>query len=252
MSNEDKKLEQEVEATEVEAAAADSAEPAKKKRKRRLSKQQRVAIICAVCVVVVIAGIGGWIWHEQPSFCNAFCHTPMDGYLTTFEEEPDTEGVDKWGNTVSNTSSMLATVHAQHADTNCISCHVPTISEQVSEGIKWLTGNYEVVQTKDEHFTPTEKQLSDLTAARGVASEEFCLNSSCHNMTREDLIEKTSDMARNPHVEEHGEVQCSECHKAHRASTNYCSKCHEDAEIPDGWVTYTEYEAASPVELSTD
>lgn len=235
---------------DVEAAAGEAeAEPAKP-AKRKMSKQKRTGIMVAVVAAVAIAAAGMWVWHEQPSFCNAFCHTPMDGYLTTFNEELGTEGVDKWGNKVSDTSSMLATVHASHEGTNCISCHVPTIGEQVSEGIKWLTGNYEVVQSKDLHFTPTEKSLSDLTAARGIDGEQFCLNSSCHNMTREELAEKTSSMTRNPHVEQHGEVQCSECHKAHRASTNYCSKCHADAEIPEGWVSYTEYEAAGPVEYS--
>ena len=65
-------------------------------------------------------------------------------------------------------------------------------------------------------------------------------------MTRDDLVDKTSCMKRNPHVQEHGEVACSECHKAHRASTVYCSKCHSDATIPDGWISYKEAEALEP------
>lgn len=127
---------------------------------------------------------------------------------------------------------------------------------EVTEGIGWLTGCYEVVQTTDERFVPEEKALSDLTAARGIASEAFCLNSGCHAnddgsaMTRDDLNEKTSYMKRNPHVEEHGEVDCNECHKAHRASTVYCSKCHSDVTIPDGWVSYKEAEALEPAAVS--
>ena len=146
---------------------------------------------------------------------------------------------------------MLAPVHAQEGIT-CVGCHVPQMSEQVTEGLGWLTGSYSVVQTVDERFVPEEKTLSDLTAARGIASEAFCLNSGCHvnddgsTMTRDDLVDKTSYMKRNPHVQEHGEVACSECHKAHRASTVYCSKCHSDATIPDGWISYKEAEALEP------
>ncbi len=55
---------------------------------------------------------------------------------------------------------MLAPVHAQEGIT-CVQCHVPQMSEQVTEGIGWLTGSYEVVQTTDERFVPEEKALSD-------------------------------------------------------------------------------------------
>ena len=35
----------------------------------------------------------------------------MDEYLETYEQEPGTTGVDKWGNEVSNTNAMLAVSH---------------------------------------------------------------------------------------------------------------------------------------------
>ena len=41
-----------------------------------------------VAVVVVVAAIGAFVWHEQPSFCNAICHTPMDGYLKPTRRRP--------------------------------------------------------------------------------------------------------------------------------------------------------------------
>ena len=56
--------------------------------------------VAVVAVVAAVAGGGFWVWHEQPSFCNAICHTPMDPYLAAFEQEPGVQGVDKWGNTV--------------------------------------------------------------------------------------------------------------------------------------------------------
>ena len=210
----------------ADAAGTAGATPSLKRGRRKVT-----AVVATVAVVLVAAGAGFMVWHDQPSFCNAICHTPMDGYLTTYESTPGEAATDKWGNQVADASSMLAPVHAQEGIT-CVGCHVPQMSEQVTEGLGWLTGSYSVVQTADERFVPEEKTLSDLTAARGIASEAFCLNSGCHVnddgsiMTRDDLVEKTSYMKRNPHVQEHGEVACSECHKAHRASTVYCSKCH--------------------------
>ena len=230
----------------ADAAGTAGATPSLKRGRRKVT-----AVVATVAVVLVAAGAGFMVWHDSPSFCNAICHTPMDGYLTTYESTPGEAATDKWGNQVADASSMLAPVHAQE-DITCVGCHVPQMSEQVTEGFGWLTGSYSVVQTVDERFVPEEKSLSDLTAARGIASEAFCLNSGCHvnddgsTMTRDDLVEKTSYMKRNPHVQEHGEVACSECHKAHRASTVYCSKCHSDATIPDGWISYKEAEALEP------
>jgi hypothetical protein len=230
--------------------ASEGKEVSPKRKNRRLP-----IIVGTVVVVLAIAGAGFWVWHEQPSFCGAICHTPMDSYLTTYNQEAGTEGVDKWGNTVENTDSMLAVVHKSQGLT-CLSCHTPVISEQITEGLGWISGNYSVVQTETQQFVPTERNLTQLTAASGVASEQFCLKSGCHTnsdgsvMTRDDLVEKTSDMKRNPHSQPHGEVACTECHKAHRASTVYCSKCHTDADIPDGWISYSESEKLQPTEVT--
>lgn len=213
--------------TEKDAKTEVAEKPAKKKGKKKWP-----IVVGVVAVVLIAAGAGFWVWHEQPSFCNAICHTPMDSYNATYDQELNTTGTDKWGNEVENTSAMLCVSH-KATDATCLSCHVPTLSEQISEGINWVTGNYV--------YPLEERSLDDLTEARGAAnSDEFCLNEDCHNLTRDDLIEKTSDMERNPHVAQHGEVSCSECHKAHRASVMYCSGCHSDAEIPDGWISVAE------------
>ena len=113
-----------------------------------------------------------------------------------------------------------------------MSCHVPTLSEQMSEGINWVTGNY---------VYPLEERDTDmLTEARGLDGDEFCLNESCHNLTRDDLVKATSGMEFNPHKAQHGAIECSECHKAHRASVMYCTQCHSEAEVPEGWLTVAE------------
>ena len=224
MSEEETKVETVAEETAVDETVA--AEPAKKKGKKKWP-----IVVGVVVVVLIAAGAGFWVWHEQPSFCNAICHTPMDPYNATYDQELNTTGVDKWGNEVENTRAMLSVTHKAMGDT-CMSCHVPTLSEQISEGINWVTGNYV--------YPLEEKSLKDLTEARGLDDDEFCLNEACHNITRDDLVEATSDMERNPHVAQHGEVACSECHKAHRASVDYCTQCHTESKLPAGWLTTAE------------
>lgn len=224
MSEEETKVEAATEAAAADGSTTEEAAPKKKGKKWPI-------VVGVVVVVLIAAGAGFWVWHEQPSFCNAICHTPMDPYLPTYEAEPGQAAVDKWGNEVENASGMLAAVHRTQGDT-CMSCHVPSIGEQVSEGINWVSGNY---------VNPLEERdLEQLVEARGVESDEFCLNESCHNLTREDLQKATADMEFNPHVAQHGEIECSECHKAHRASVMYCTQCHSEAEVPEGWLTVAE------------
>lgn len=152
-------------------------------------KKWTIGIGIAV-VVLVAAGAGFFAWHEQPSFCNAVCHSPMDPYNATYDQALGQVGVDKWGNTVEDTSSMLSVVHGRLVGKTCLDCHVPTIGEQLSEGGAWLTGNY---------YVPlAERTTADLTAARDIDADSFCLNKNCHNMTRDDLAQATSTWKVNP------------------------------------------------------
>jgi len=210
--------------------------PKKKKRKWPI-------ILGVFAVVFVAAGAGFWVWHEQPSFCGAICHQPMDPYLVTFEGESGKPGTDKWGNEVKDAHSMMVVSHKEH-EVECMGCHVPTLSEQLQEGQVWITGNYEVPLE--------ERKLKDLVEARGIKPDEFCLNDACHHVssvdgseikTRDDLKKATSKEERNPHQPQHGDVTCSDCHKAHRESVNYCSGCHNDSPIPDGWISVAEQKA---------
>ena len=215
---------------EVTTDAADSTTEATPKK---TGKKKWPIVVGVVAAVLIVAGAGVWVWHEQPSYCNSICHTPMDPYNATYDQELHQTGIDKWGNEAS-TDAMLAVTHKATGST-CMSCHVPQISEQIGEGMNWVTGNYV--------YPLEERSLADLVEARGIASEEFCLNSGCHVnddgsvMTTDDLQAKTADMKRNPHVPQHGKVECGECHKAHRASVNYCSGCHNDADMPEGWIS---------------
>lgn len=49
---------------------------------------------------------------------------------------------------------------------------------------------------------------------------------------------KPAPKCTGPHTPQHGEQKCTTCHKAHRASVNYCTQCHTDAIAPDGWLSY--------------
>ncbi|NHM14143.1 cytochrome c-type protein Cgr1 [Xiamenia xianingshaonis] len=245
MSADETKVEAGAEATAKDSSTKEAA-PQKKKKKWPI-------VVGIVAVVLIAAGAGFWVWHEQPSFCNAICHTPMDPYNATYDQDAGVAGIDKYGNEVASTNGMLAVTHkANESQSTCMSCHVPQISEQITEGINWVTGNYEVVKTKTGALVPTERGLDQLTAARGIAPEAFCLNEACHAnddgtaMTRKDLVAATADMERNPHLEPHGETNCSDCHKAHRASVNACSQCHQDADIPEGWLSFKDANEVAP------
>ena len=98
---------------------AAGASPAPKRRGRRTA-----VVAAVVAAILVVAGVGMWVWHEQPSFCGAICHTPMDNYLTTYESDLNSPATDKWGNEVADPHTMLAAYHSKLGN-DCMDCHVP-------------------------------------------------------------------------------------------------------------------------------
>lgn len=205
----------------------ETSEPAAKRKGKRLP------IIVAVCAVIAAAGAGLWVWHEQPAFCSAICHNPMDPYLATYEAESGQTAVDKWGNEVADDAYLLAVTHRTDAQATCMSCHIPTLGEQVGEAASWVTGNF---------YSPLdERSLADLTEARGVDDDTFCLNESCHNLSRADLVGLTANKySFNPHTPQHGAQDCTSCHKTHRQSVMLCTECHTEAVVPEGWLSADE------------
>lgn len=224
------------EATVAESEAAEKAEKGKKKKKRFTKKVGRFyqwQVVTAVLVVVVaIGGIGFWNFHNTPEFCDFLCHNPQDPYNPTYYSEPGQPATDKWGNQVADASGMLSATHRAYADANCLSCHEPTLQEQMTEGIEWVTGNF---------YNPlSERSLDNLQRWHNVEGTTFCLNESCHNMAKSDLTDATANLERNPHSWHHSEYTCSDCHKSHRASVMVCTQCHDDAQVPTGWLSYDE------------
>ena len=216
-----------------------------KPQKRR---KKPLVVIGTIVVVVALLGVGFFVWHNQPSFCNAICHVPMDPDLPTYEATPGHPAIDKRGREVADAAGMMAAVHRVAGETagkkiDCLACHVPTISQQIEEGIAWISGKYVVFDNATYGGILSEHTLAELAVARGVEGDAFCLNPDCHDMTRDDLAQLTAQYTINPHAPQHGDIYCDLCHKAHRASTNYCSQCHKDTPIPEGWLSYQEFQA---------
>lgn len=174
------------------------------REEKRSNKRKKWTIIGVVAAVAVVAGVGFFVWHEQPSFCNAICHQPMDSYVEGYYAKDQ---------------RLLASVH-EGADVTCLECHEPTLSEQIVEGITWATGDYEV---------PLEQRSFD---------DGFCLNSACHDASRASLAQATDHLKYNPHADYHEVLACGDCHKVHEQSVLECSQCHSDAYVPEGWASY--------------
>ena len=182
--------------------------PGAKRRGRKLP------IILGVCAaVLVVAGASFLVWHEQPSFCNAICHSPMDPYVEGFQDE----GTD-----------LLVGVHAK-SGYECLDCHEPTLSQQVSEGVKWVTGDF---------ADPLESR------ALTIGTAEMCLE--CHDdgdaktgRDWDDIVAATTDWGGdktvNPHASHVGTLDCGNCHSVHGTSVMYCADCHASMDAPEGW-----------------
>jgi len=224
------------------AAKGESVQPAPKKSKKKW------AIVGVVVVVLVAIGAGMMVWHESPSFCSTLCH--IEGtYVDNYMQEQDKPGVDKYGNSVSNTNAMMAVLHRSTKATAkpeivCVDCHVPNIAELAHDGMNYMTGNYPMPRM--------ERSASGLMSWDKKPSESFCANSTCHvyllgddgKLSYDKLAASTSSRAFNPHEQHHEalSIECTDCHKGHRASTVVCTACHEHEaiELPTGWVTFEE------------
>ncbi|MDR0346940.1 MAG: cytochrome c3 family protein [Coriobacteriales bacterium] len=220
-----------------ESDASDEGE-LKPKKKGKLG----IKILIVVAIVVVLLGAGGGgayaVFHDDPAFCNFLCHVPMDPYVASYDE-----GISINPAQADSNAPLSVVAHKESAQQlNCLSCHVTTMPEQISEGISWVTGNYEVPL----EMKVVSKQIEEVIGGdkNGVS---FCLRPECHEgiTTLEELEEATADEARNPHEDAHfgGVLDCSSCHQIHEQSVNMCSQCHPDSTMPAGWLTYAEAQA---------
>ena len=161
-----------------------------------------------VAVVLVAAGAGFAVWHEQPSFCNAICHVPMDNYVEGYY----------------NDTSLMANEHAQ-ANTTCLECHEAKLDEQMAEGLSWVRGDF------------VTDEAGNLATVGVTADAQMCAKAGCHDFDQ--VVASTENWGGaegvNPHSSHQGTaIDCSNCHSAHGVSNMYCNTCH-DYEVPAGW-----------------
>jgi hypothetical protein len=184
---------------------------ANKRPKGKLKKKLWI-ITGVLCVVIVAAAAGFWVWHEQPGFCNAICHSPMDSYVENY---------------YGGDTTLCVTAH-QTAEVTCLECHDSSIGQQLNEGQLWLTGNF-----------------SDPPSVRRFGTADFC--NRCHDdgnaetgIDKADIIKATEnyqDSGRNPHdnhLTKTG-LNCYSCHSVHRESKLYCTQCHDNLSTPETW-----------------
>lgn len=192
-------VDQEGDLTQDPGSLSQSANPEGKTPKRRRKK----VIVVGVLVAVIVIVIGGFqIWHQQPSFCSAICHTPMNSYVEGFDKDDD---------------SILVSLHRREGNLECLDCHKATLGEQVSEAGKWITGNYTI---------PLEDSR--------IGTTDFCLE--CHG-TYAELAEETADLDPpfNPHESHYEELDCYQCHSMHGTPEYFCTSCHQGLKLPEGW-----------------
>jgi hypothetical protein len=199
-----KKNELDLEASKLDVGLLPD-EYAEKKAKRR---PFRLKIVLATVSVIVVV-LGGSVityatQHDNPRFCNAVCHQPMDAYVEGYYSE---------------NSSLLVAAHRED-DVTCLQCHDASLRQQMDEGVKWATGDFK-----------------DPMEVRRFASKEFCLVEGCHAPFDElvQLTENYQGTNRNPHMSPHGQNECYNCHNVHKQSNLYCNQCHSDVSVPQSW-----------------
>ena len=177
----------------------------------RAARRHRRGPIAAavVAAIVVVAGAGLWVWHEQPSFCNAVCHNPMDAYVEGYYGATET----------------VAYAH-QVEGVTCLQCHEAKLDDQIHEALAWASGDF---ATDEDGFITRVGVRSD---------EAMCATAGCHDF--DEVVAATADWGGEPGVNPHDShqgraIDCSNCHGVHQESVMYCNTCH-DYEVPEGWL----------------
>lgn len=199
-------------------------------------------VITVLAVFLTVFFVAFLHWHEVPSFCNAFCHQPMDKYVEGY---------------YSGDEGMGAAVH-EEAGVTCLGCHWPQAKmlDLVHEVVYWVT---------DSFTDPLPDHSKAVDGVESFVSDEFC--GRCHDgntaPTKESatagVYVDSNGVSYDPHsipedVSWHqtagsdgGAITCGDCHTIHKSSTLVCAECHSDVfnadTAPDGWIVPTDLKA---------
>lgn len=168
----------------------------KKVKPRKNINWIKVLLKSNISIVILIGiSLGSMaVIHESdtnPSFC-ASCHI-MQPNVTSYLN-----------------SNNLDHVHEQ-AGVECKDCHDYPVSAEISSGVNFLMGNYEVNE--------------EGALIKRTYSNEMCLD--CH-ISDKNLATTTDYLFRNPHLSHWGYLPCSDCHISHGEQIDYCSGCHDN------------------------
>ncbi|MEE1480826.1 MAG: cytochrome c3 family protein [Slackia isoflavoniconvertens] len=163
----------------------------------KVGKKRWPVVVSVIVAVLVVAGIGGFAWHNTPSFCGTVCHSSMSEHVDNYYGADGTNG------------AGLAHWHGVNAGTTCLDCHKADINTQVAELGSQLSGDTDNLGLADRYYVDNDTCLS------------------CHGDSYEALAEQTADLEPyNPHDSPHGQLNCNECHKGHAQQVDTCGQCH--------------------------
>ncbi len=150
--------------------------------------------IILIFVFIAVGTSGGYLLHlsnTSPEFCGT-CHI-MDENVNSYL-----------------TSNHMDNVHFQ-AGVQCKDCHDYPVSAEISSGVNFLLGNYNV--------GPNGKLI------KVQYDDQMCLD--CH-ISYAFMARATDYLHRNPHFNHNGELECRTCHMSHEAQIDFCSSCHNN------------------------
>lgn len=58
----------------------------------KVGKKRWPVVVGVIVAVLVVAGIGGFAWHNTPSFCGTVCHSSMSEHVDNYYGTDSTNG----------------------------------------------------------------------------------------------------------------------------------------------------------------
>ncbi|MCL2529059.1 MAG: cytochrome c3 family protein [Coriobacteriia bacterium] len=218
-----------------EETPEEAKESSKATEKPKKKGKARSIILVVVIVLVLLFGGAGVVYatqHDNPEFCNAICHTPMDPYVHSWQDGTSVNALQ-----ADIEHPLSITIHRNSEEALvCVSCHTDGLDIQISEGLSWITSSY------PQPLNPLVMTIREPNGPHQRSGVETCLSGGCHEgiLTLEDLKKSTAHHERNVHDSHIGAQDCTTCHQVHRQSVSFCTQCHSDAPLPNGWLTYIE------------